>query len=53
MDPEPGFWDQNLSRTYRESNYDASLVNLLRICRESVVGLSLFQSPFQFEELNL
>ena len=40
MDPEPGFWDQNLSCTYREPNYDASLVNLWWICPESVVNLS-------------
>ena len=40
MDPEPGFWDQNLSRTYREPNYGSPLVNLWCICRESVVNLS-------------
>ena len=49
MDPDPGFWDQNLSRTYRESNYDVSIVNLLRICRESVVNLS--QMPTAFSSL--
>ena len=30
----------NLSGTYREPNDDASIVNLLRICRESMVNLS-------------